>query len=112
MSFGVGDHREVDITNTRAEVLVLGDEALVAVHGELDLCTIDVLTQALADIAKVSRVVIDLQEVTFVDYAALRRIDGLARDFAASGCTLRLDHPSGLVRRLIEIMRLDDLRVR
>jgi anti-anti-sigma factor len=102
----------VDIASTRAEVLVFGDEALVAVHGELDLYSIDVLTRALAEAPKVSRVVIDLQEVSFLDYAALRRIEALARDFAAAGRILRLDHASGLVNRLIDIMRLDDLRVR
>ena len=98
--------------DTRAEVLVVGDEALIAVHGDLDLFSVQVLTDALASAPSVSRVVVDLQEVTFLDSAALRQIESLARDFAAQGRILRLDHASRLVRRLIEIMRLDDLRVR
>ena len=112
MPFGTSDHESVDVAETRAEVLVFGDEALVAVHGDLDLFSLRVVTDALADIPAVSRVVIDLQEVEFLDGAALRRIEDLARDYAAQGRILRLDHASGLVRRLIEIMRLDDLRVR
>jgi anti-anti-sigma factor len=102
----------VDIAGTRADVLVFGDEALVAVHGDLDLYSIDVVIRAIADAPKVSRVVVDLQEVPFLDYAALRRLEALARAFVATGRTLRLDHTSGLVNRLIDIMRLDDLRVR
>ena len=99
-------------TDTQADVLIFGDEALVAVHGELDLFSVHVLIDALAQTPAVSRVVIDLQDVSFLDGSALRRIEGLAREYSAAGRTLRLDHASGLVRRLIEIMRLDDLRVR
>jgi anti-anti-sigma factor len=100
------------MVDTRAEVLVFGDEVLVAMHGDLDRFSIHVLIDALAEVATVSRVVIDLQDVTFLDGAALGRIEDLAREFVAAGRILRLDHASGLVRRLIEIMRLDDLRVR
>ena len=99
-------------TDTRADVLVFGDEALVAVHGDLDLFSVHVLTEALADAPAVSRVVVDLQDVPFLDSTALRQIERLARGFSAQGRILRLDHASRLVRRLIEIMRLDDLRVR
>jgi len=102
----------MDAAHTHAEVLVVGDEALVAVHGELDLFSIHVLTDAIASSPAVSRVIIDLQDVAFLDTAALRRIEDLAHEFAAAGRILRLDHASGLVRRLIEIMRLDDLRGR
>jgi anti-anti-sigma factor len=102
----------VDILDTRAEVLIVGDEALVAVHGDLDRFSVHVLTEALAEVPAFSRVVIDLQDVAFLDGAALGRLEDLAGEFAAAGRILRLDHASGLVRRLIEIMRLDDLRVR
>ena len=102
----------MDAADTRAEVLVFGDEALVAVHGDLDLFTMHVVTEALAASPPVSRVVIDLQDVAFLDGPALRRFEELARELAADGRILRLDHASVLVRRLIEIMRLDDLRVR
>jgi anti-anti-sigma factor len=98
--------------DTRADVLVLGDEALVSVHGELDLFSLDVLRDALADVPPVSRVVIDLQEVAFLDCAALRFIEGTAKHYAADSRKLRVEHASGLVNRLIEILKLDDLRVR
>ena len=112
MRLETGNHGAVTSTDTRAEVLVFGDEALVVVHGELDLFTAHVLTDARASAPTVSTVVVDLQDVPFLDSAALRRIESLAREFSAQGRTLRLDHASRLVRRLIEIMRLDDLRVR
>lgn len=97
---------------TRAEVFAVGDEALVVVRGDLDLFSVHVLEEALAAAPPVSRVVIDVQDVAFIDYAVLRRIEVAARAFAADGRVLRLDHASGMVRRLIDIMKLDDLRVR
>jgi anti-anti-sigma factor len=99
-------------TDTRADVLVCGDEALISLHGELDLFTLDVLRDALADVPRVSRVVIDLQDVEFMDCAALRFIEGTARRFAADSRTLRVEHASRLVNRLIELLKLDGLRVR
>jgi len=99
-------------TDTRADVLVFGDEALVSVHGELDLFSLDVLREALADVAQVSHVVIDLQDVAFLDCATLRFIEDAARQYAADSRKLRVERASGMVNRLIEILKLDDLRVR
>jgi len=99
-------------TGTRADVLVFGDEALVSVHGELDLFSLDVLREALADAPEASRVVIDLHGVEFLDCAALRFIEDAAKQYAADSRSLRVEHASGLVNHLIEILKLDDLRVR
>ena len=57
-------------------------------------------------------VVIDLQGVDFLDCAALRFIEAAARQFAAESRKLRVEHASGVVNRLIELLKLDDLRVR
>ena len=97
--------------DTRADVLVIGDEALISVHGELDLFSLDV-REALADVGQASQVVIDLQEVAFVDCATLRFIEDIAKQYAADSRKLRVERASGLVNRLIEILKLDDLRVR
>lgn len=91
---------------------MVGDEALVVVRGDLDLFSVCVLEDALAEVPPVAWVVIDLQDVAFIDYAVLRRIEYAARALAVDGRSLRLDNASGMVRRLIDIMRLDDLRVR
>jgi len=99
-------------SETRADVLVFGDEALIGLHGELDLFSLDVLREALGDVTAVSCVVIDLQDVHFLDCAALRFIEDAARQFAADSRKLRVKHASGLVNRLIELLKLDDLRVR
>ena len=106
------DDEHVELVDTRVETLVFGDEALVSVLGELDRFNVGLLTAALAELPTVSRVVIDLQDVAFLDCAALSRIEAAAREFAAAGRILRLDHATGVVRRLIDVMRLDDLRVR
>ena len=99
-------------TDTRAEVVVYGDEALISLHGELDLFSLHVLEEALRDAHGASRVVIDLQAVDFLDCAALRRIERAAKASAVEGRMLRVDHASGIVRRLLDILKLDDLTVR
>ena len=99
-------------TETRADVLVFDDEALISVHGELDVFSLDILREALADVPQVSRVVIDLHDVDFLDCAVLRFIEAAAKQYAADSRKLRVEHASGLVNRLIEILKLDDLRVR
>jgi anti-anti-sigma factor len=98
-------------TDTRAEVVVYGDDALISLHGELDLFSLHVLEEALRDADEVSRVVIDLQAVEFLDCAALRRIERAAAASAVEGRVLRVEHASGMVRRLLEILKLDDLTV-
>ena len=105
-------HHRLVTTGTRADVLVYDHEALISLHGELDLFTLDVLRRALADAADVSRVVIDLKDVDFLDSAVLRFIEQAARQFHADSRTLRVEHATGLVNRLIELLKLDDLRVR
>jgi anti-anti-sigma factor len=107
----VPDHGRM-LTDTRAEVLVFGDEALISVFGELDLFSLSVLKDALVEVRAVSRVVIDLQNVSFLDCSALRYIELAARAGAADGQSVRVDHASGMVHRLIELLKLDDLRVR
>ena len=105
------DHRFMT-KDARADVLVFGDEALVSIHGELDLFSLEVLRDALAGVRQASRVVIDLQGVDFLDCAALRFIEETARRYAADSRTLQVKHASGLVNRLIGLLKLDDLRVR
>jgi anti-anti-sigma factor len=100
------------VTDTRAEVLVVGDEAMICLHGELDVFSLGVLAGALAEVRAVSRVVLDLQDVTFLDCAALRRIELAARAAAAHGQMVRIEHASGMVLRLIELLKLDELRLR
>jgi anti-anti-sigma factor len=56
--------------------------------------------------------VIDLRGVSFLDCAALRAIEQAAQVSAAEGNMLRVDHASGMVRRLMDILKLDNLRVR
>ena len=97
--------------DTRIDVVVLGSEALVSVFGELDIFTVDRLLAALAETEGAARVIVDFGGVTFVDCSVLRCLAQAARESAARGATLRIDHPTGVVRRLMDLMRLDDLRV-
>lgn len=103
-------HASVD--DARFDVVVVGDEALVSAHGELDLFSVDRLRVALDEIRGVDRITVDMRGVTFVDCAALRCVAAAARDQAAAGRSLRVEHAHGLVRRLMDLLELDDLRVR
>ena len=106
------DHGSMYVVDTRAEVIVVDDEVLIVVYGELDAFSMTVLEDALADVPATGRVVIDLQHAPFLDCAALRRIETAARTLAAHGRTLRVDNVSDMVRRLMDLLKLDDLRVR
>ena len=96
---------------TCADVVVIDDEALVSVHGDLDLFSVSVLEDALATTRSLSRVVIDLGQTAFVDLAAMRRIEHAAREARSRGQELRLEHPPSMVRRMIDLMRLGDLHL-
>jgi len=97
--------------DTRADVVIVDDEALVRVHGDLDLFSVEVLEQALTATRTLSRVVIDLKHTPFLDLAAMRRIERAARESGERGQQLRLEHPPTMVLRMIELMRLGDLHL-
>lgn len=98
------------LDDARIDVLALGDEALLTAHGELDMFSVARLRACLADAGSAARVIVDLARVTFADSAVLRCLSEVARERAASGTTLRVDNANGVVLRLMDLLRLDDLR--
>ncbi|MET0908162.1 MAG: STAS domain-containing protein [Ilumatobacteraceae bacterium] len=80
-----------------------------AVTGELDARTAPALARAVsADPASSTVVHLDLSGVTFIDSSGLGVLVDLARQAAADGGSLRLDHPSTAVTRLLEITKLTE----
>jgi anti-anti-sigma factor len=88
------------------------DQITVRLHGELDLNTVDDLTNVLHECIahpECTRVVVDLSEVTFIDcrtIGALVRADGEAAD-AERG--LSVIGATGLVHRVLSITGVLDL---
>jgi anti-anti-sigma factor len=79
---------------------------VVVVRGELDSFTAPVLGGVLAGLADRGHrsVVLDLAECDFVDPAGLRVIADSAAHLALWGRTLKLRSPSGVVRRLLDLV--------
>jgi anti-anti-sigma factor len=98
------------VHDARFDVVVVGNDALVSAHGELDLFCVDRLRVALAEVDHVQRVTVDLKGVTFIDSAALGCLAAVADARAGAGRTLRVEHAHGLVRRLMDLLQLDALR--
>lgn len=91
---------------------VLHDTATTvrAPRGELDLAAVPELRTRLAAAHRDgARIVLDLRGVTFLDSAALSVVLAADRRLAASGGSLRLEHASPAVRRVLRICGLADL---
>jgi anti-anti-sigma factor len=105
---------ELDVTVAAAP----GDGVRIAVSGEVDISTAQVLREALDEAIDGSSydVELDLGECTFIDSTGLQVIILAARSLAPKGRTLVLEGPQEQVRRLfvtaaidrIEGVRLED----
>lgn len=85
-----------------------GPEPTIALEGELDLAGAAVLAPLSERLRRDGRshVVLDLSALAFVDSSGLRTLLDLARELAASGCTVATRAPSGgEARLLIELTR-------
>lgn len=99
-----------DELRTRTEAL--DGTTVVSVRGEVDLVSADqlrrVLDEALQDSA---RVTLDLTELTFIDSSGLSALVEAHRKARDAGGTFTLRHPTPMLRRLLDITRLDTLLV-
>jgi anti-anti-sigma factor len=99
-----------DELQTRTETL--DGSTVVSVHGEVDLVSADqlrrVLDAALQDSASVT---LDLTELTFIDSSGLSALVDAHRKARDAGGTFTLRHPTPMLRRLLDITRLETLLV-
>jgi anti-anti-sigma factor len=82
-----------------------GEQAVLAVGGEVDIATADSFRQALLDAQRSRRVVVDLSGVTFMDSAGVNALVG-AYHRVSAGDELRLVGLRPNVRRVFEITGL------
>ncbi len=85
----------------RADLLVL------TLHGELDLSTAGLLTDAADDLGGATRLVLDLAELSFIDSAGLRALMNLDLRARSEGWDLALAVPAPVVLRLLKLTGFD-----
>lgn len=88
-------------------------EAVVAVWGELDLSTAPELSRSLAPVldAHPHELILDLAGLRFIDSSGLTLIVRTSKELKAHEGVLGLAHPTPQVRRVLEIVGLDELLV-
>ena len=89
----------------RAHVALAGDEAHVALAGELDLQTADVLEHEVANLraAGHDRIVIDLSRIEFIDSTGLRALIELHKSAEREGRHIALVRGPRPVQRIFEL---------
>jgi anti-anti-sigma factor len=88
-------------------------QAVVAVCGELDLSTVSQLSRSLAPLieAHPHELTLDLAGLGFIDSTGLSLIVRTSKQLREHEGTLALAHPTPPVRRVLEIVGLDQLLV-
>src|SRR4051812_37767622 len=86
-----------------------GDRTILAVHGELDLATVDAV-RARLDALRAERrpVVLDLDGLEFMDSTGIRLVLQAAEDGAGTGWDFSITRGSYAVRRVFEAARIAD----
>jgi len=82
---------------------------VVAVVGEIDLSSSDVLRVRLVNVLfalRPHRIEVDLAEVTFLDCRGLAVFVVLSQAAARTGCRLRIKNPQPIVRRVLDLTGL------
>jgi anti-sigma B factor antagonist len=91
----------------RVAVVDVGNVHIVRLSGELDIATVDGLTDRLIEIAG-STVVVDLAELSFMDSTGLSALVVAKNRMESDGDVLMLTRPRPNVRRVLEITGLAD----
>lgn len=94
----------VSASQASVEVTDGGEAVLVSARGEFDVATAPLLEAALSRAVAASRdVLVDLREASFMDARGVHEILVAERALERLGCTISLRHPSGEVRRVLEL---------
>jgi anti-sigma B factor antagonist len=93
----------------RLEERRTGDRTVLAVHGELDLATVDGV-RARLDALRAERrpVVLDLDALDFMDSTGIRLILQAAQDGASTGWQFTITRGSYAVRRVFAAAHIED----
>jgi anti-sigma B factor antagonist len=99
-----------EMLKTRVEAV--DGVAVVSVEGEVDLVSSEQLRRALLDALQESpQVTIDLTGLTFIDSSGLSALVDAHRRARDAGGVLTLRNPTPMLRRLLDITRLESLLV-
>jgi anti-sigma B factor antagonist len=100
----------VNQVNLATRTDVVNGDPVVTISGEVDLVTASDLRQALGEALLISpRLVVDVGAVTFIDSTGLSALADAHRRAHDAGGALIVRHPSPMLKRLLEITRLDTL---
>jgi anti-sigma B factor antagonist len=93
---------ELDVVSVRRD-----DDVIVALRGEVDLCTAPMLERelALGEVQSARAILVDLEHVAFMDLTGLRPLISFARG-ARRGRRVSITDGSPSVRRLLELTGL------
>jgi anti-anti-sigma factor len=90
------------------EITLLSWEYGLRLAGELDALTSPALAEALRELDRDEPIVLDVEELTFIDSTGLHALVSFSQSFSADK-PLVLSNPSEAVRRMFELVRLNDL---
>ena len=91
----------------RVEIETHPHVAIVIAAGELDAYAVPDLASQFTNVHGTRKVLIDLEQVSFMDSSALGLIVRAARELGESGTEVGIVLPSGPARRIFEITTLD-----
>ncbi len=75
--------------------------------GELDRATVPRFERAVADLHDPGRLILDLDQLEFIDAGGLRSIIGMARQAERTGRSVKLANASSSLRRLFTLTGLE-----
>jgi anti-anti-sigma factor len=78
----------------------------IRIAGELDLGTVSILRDALGQFVGDGEIALNLSELTFIDSTGIHALLDFAR--SQDGEKVILESPTEAVRRVLEILELDD----
>lgn len=80
----------------------------VRLRGELDIATVDAVAKPLAVLReRHDSVLLDLDELTFIDASGIRLVVDAAEDSRRDGWAFAVTHGSWPVRRVLQLLELD-----
>jgi anti-sigma B factor antagonist len=115
------DDAEVDVETLRGSaggpgglqwsVTRTGHEVTVALVGEVDLGSASALAEALNPVigANPFSVIIDLEQLSFLDSSGIRCLVNAAKDASAVGSHLVVQRPTPMILRALQICGVDEL---
>jgi anti-sigma B factor antagonist len=87
----------------------VGDRTVLAVHGELDLATVDAVRRRLDELRAERRsVVLDLDGLAFMDSTGIRLVLQAAEDGTDGDWRFAVTRGSPAVRRVLRAAQIDD----